>query len=468
MCNFLFNVKKINKFYDKISRKAWLKFECDTFDYGYYYAMYSTLMNITAAFGVQVPLLYFLMAFVLLFKLFADGVKFTNIHGWDLEGGGKLFELVLSRLVVGTIICHLLLFNQCFWGKLYRTMILNIIMTLFTTIVYFMLKRYPTAKLKMIVKTFNNKGRPILVFSKPTKYDSNNWVYRYTHPYLYFLGPERAHFEMKDFESNSLSGSKVSSIDSRVNNQIEVNNRLHRRFNKPLIMNFDKNENLPNSEDKIMEMEQVEAKSNSTSPKREDNLDGLQERDPFHEQRLITIKNIPKKPPLNIITEESILNSFKSMDSQSFTMDKNIYSSRFRKDGVMLDRIFQFKEEENSSPTFIKGGVKGQSQPNSSTSQKNPGKKLRNQLSKVEENLEDDDLYERNNQKISTGSDNNLISPDIYNIQNVNININIYNIDRSVKDPESGIPQEPTNQIKNLVNSHLSKPINNRNKDDSK
>lgn len=49
--NFLFRPAAINKFYIGISEKAWLKFECDTFDYGYYYAMYTTIVNLTNTFG---------------------------------------------------------------------------------------------------------------------------------------------------------------------------------------------------------------------------------------------------------------------------------------------------------------------------------------------------------------------------------------------------------------------------------
>ena len=122
--NFLFRVQAINRFYVGISEKPWLKFEPDTFDYGYYYALYTTLINVTTTFGyflvtlrIQVPLLYFMIAFVFMLKLFSDGVKFTNIHGWDVEGSGKLYEVALARAQIGTAISHMILFNQCFWNK---------------------------------------------------------------------------------------------------------------------------------------------------------------------------------------------------------------------------------------------------------------------------------------------------------------------------------------------------------------
>jgi hypothetical protein len=51
LLNFFFRVSAIDKFYLSISQKPWLKFECDTFDYGYYYAMYSTHVIIVSAFG---------------------------------------------------------------------------------------------------------------------------------------------------------------------------------------------------------------------------------------------------------------------------------------------------------------------------------------------------------------------------------------------------------------------------------
>ena len=49
--NFFFRTRAAEKFYVNISRKPWLKNETDTFDYGYYYAMYSCLINITITFG---------------------------------------------------------------------------------------------------------------------------------------------------------------------------------------------------------------------------------------------------------------------------------------------------------------------------------------------------------------------------------------------------------------------------------
>ena len=51
LLNFLFRIQAINKFYISITEKPWLKFECDTFDYGYYYAMYTTLINIVSTLG---------------------------------------------------------------------------------------------------------------------------------------------------------------------------------------------------------------------------------------------------------------------------------------------------------------------------------------------------------------------------------------------------------------------------------
>jgi hypothetical protein len=49
--NFLASVKRTDAFYKKIAEKPWLKYEGDTFDYGFYYANYTTLINIVVAFG---------------------------------------------------------------------------------------------------------------------------------------------------------------------------------------------------------------------------------------------------------------------------------------------------------------------------------------------------------------------------------------------------------------------------------
>lgn len=51
MINFFFSPSAINNFYIKISQKPWIKYEGDTFDYGYYYSVYTTLINSVGAFG---------------------------------------------------------------------------------------------------------------------------------------------------------------------------------------------------------------------------------------------------------------------------------------------------------------------------------------------------------------------------------------------------------------------------------
>jgi Calcium-dependent channel, 7TM region, putative phosphate len=327
--NFLFSVKAINKFYDRISEKAWLKFECDTFDYGYYYAMYTTLINITTTFGVQVPLLYFLMCIVLIFKLFADGVKFTNIHGWDLEGSGKLFEVALRRLLIGTTISHTLLVNQCFWGKLWRTMSVNVFMLVYSLVVYFMFKKKSIAKLSTILRILQTTATS---FKKPSKSDLRNWLFRYNHPFLCNLDQAQLMQEMEVFQSNTSS------------NDIAVRGGRKRRFNKPISI---QSPSRPGSEDKQDKEEAAPPDSHPPSKfssnrdsagQQPDLLARLQE----HHFRSSKSEDLPEgskvRPKLKIPSHT--VEGPQPADSL-FTR-----SSRFRRDGSLLDPAFKFQEED--------------------------------------------------------------------------------------------------------------------------
>lgn len=222
--NFLFRVKVINEFYHKISIKPWFKFECDTFDYGYYLAIYTTLINIATVFGTYTPLLYFLVAFLIFLKLYADGIKFTNIHGWDLEGNGKLFEVVIRRLIIGTIISHLMLMNQSFWNKQFVIFGVNTIAFIFTLTIYFLFRKFRRSNLFPLLKTVDK-----IPFDIPNSQDCANWIYRYTHPYYYVMGPAKAEVQMKELVADSHDENYQTYQDVAV----------RKRFNKPL--NFGSN-----------------------------------------------------------------------------------------------------------------------------------------------------------------------------------------------------------------------------------
>lgn len=218
LLNFFFRIKAINKFYIKISEKSWLKNEPDTYDYGYYYALYSTLINIVVTFGVQVPLLYIGLVITLSLKLFADGVKITNVHGWDIEGSGRLHELALTRIQFGTLIPHILYANQCFWNKNWRTMIVNLFMIVYSIVMVVLLKKNRLAHLQPSLRILRD-----LKFQEVKKRDIVNWVFRYSHPYIRVMGPKEAM-------------PLINEMNSPVSYNPELNPSLQNqiRFNRPI------------------------------------------------------------------------------------------------------------------------------------------------------------------------------------------------------------------------------------------
>jgi hypothetical protein len=167
-----------------------------------------------------VPILYFGLALTLSCKLFADGVKFTNIHGWDLEGSGRLFETVLARVQVGTSISHIILINQCFWNRMWRTLTINFIVLVYTLVVHFMLNKKRMARLSTIMRIIGK-----IEFKKPRKLDISNWVYRYSHPYIRVLGPKKATVYMNEINSPVSLNPRVDSwyqSQTRFNVPIQV------------------------------------------------------------------------------------------------------------------------------------------------------------------------------------------------------------------------------------------------------
>lgn len=332
--NFLFNVKAINKFYDRISEKAWLKFECDTFDYGYYYAMYTTLMNITTTFGVQVPLLYFLMCVVLVFKLFGDGVKFTNIHGWDLEGSGKLFEVALRRLLIGATISHTLLVNQCFWGKLWRTMSVNAFMMVYSLVVYFLFKKKSIAKLSTILRILEKTAT---VFKKPTKHDLWNWKFRYNHPFLCNQDQAQLLQEMDVFQSNT------SSNEAAVRGGAKK-----RRFNKPISIH---SPSRPGSEDR-QDKEEAPGPESQPASKFSSNRENQGQQPDLlarpQEQNFKSVRSedSPESVPGSKVKPKLRISS-QTQEGVPPAENTVARSSRFRKDGSMLDpQAFKFSESD--------------------------------------------------------------------------------------------------------------------------
>lgn len=128
---------------------------------------------------MQSPLLYFGLVAALTMKLFADGVKITNIHGWDIEGSGKLYEVALSRVLFGTLIPHVLYTNQCFWKGLWRTMAVNIFMIVFCLCIMYLVRTNRLARLSIVLKVLEG-----LKFKDTKKKDVINWVYKFSHPYI--------------------------------------------------------------------------------------------------------------------------------------------------------------------------------------------------------------------------------------------------------------------------------------------
>jgi len=158
------------------------------------------------------------MSTALFFKLFADGVKITNIHGWDIEGSGKLFEMALGRVQLGPSLMHIILLNQCYWTENWLGVFFNALMIVLIFITYFMLKNNLHSKIKPLLHVIDK-----IPFQEASNHDKINWVFRYSHPYIRSQGTKRG-----------------THMINEINSPVSVEPRLHpglqgqKRFNMPI------------------------------------------------------------------------------------------------------------------------------------------------------------------------------------------------------------------------------------------
>lgn len=164
------------------------------------------------------PVLYFGMSIALLFKLFSDGVKITNIHGWDLECSGRLYEVALNRLLIGLIISHVILLNECFWNTQWTIFSCNLLAVCFITGFYLFIRTKRRTTLPSLLGVVDK-----IKFQNINARDKANWVFRYSHPYIRILGTKKAIQVMNEINS-------PVSIEAKVHPLLEK----EKRFNLPI------------------------------------------------------------------------------------------------------------------------------------------------------------------------------------------------------------------------------------------
>lgn len=164
------------------------------------------------------PILYFGMSVALQFKLFADGVKITNIHGWDLECSGRLYETALNRLLIGLAIAHVILLNQCFWNNKWTLFSCNLFAVSLIIGFYLFIRTKARTTLNSILGVIDK-----VKFQNITARDKSNWVFRYSHPYIRILGTKRAIQVMNEINSPVSQEPKVHPLLEK-----------EKRFNLPI------------------------------------------------------------------------------------------------------------------------------------------------------------------------------------------------------------------------------------------
>lgn len=281
------------------------------------------------------PLLYFGLAICFTFKLFADGIKFTNIHGWDLEGSGRLFETVLERIQLGTLIPHLLLMNQCFFNEMWRTLAINVIVIIYVIVLQVFMYKSRMANLRSIMRIAGK-----IDFQKTNNLDVAYWVYRYSHPYIRVLGPKKAMSFMNDI--NSPVSLEILSMN---------NSRAPRRFNIPI------NEGSP-----------------LRSPKKESSLTELNHYQESGEKHQVEVssarKNLDMEKKFNRSGSKSLIHDDLASiklelplnGKEDSVKSENLFgsNSHFRKDGMFLDFASSpaWKQIEKSALEFNSNPLK--------------------------------------------------------------------------------------------------------------
>lgn len=280
------------------------------------------------------------MAVTLSCKLFADGIKFVNIHGWDLEGSGRLFETAVTRIQLGTVVGHIVLVNECFWNRNWRTLSINFIMIVFILAVQFVLNKKTVTKLNTVLRIIGK-----IDFQTPTSIDKSNWVYRYSHPYIRVLGPKQACVYMNE-----------------INSPVSVEPRAHtwyqeqRRYNVPLPLQSPLKKSLTKQATELLSLDDKKLEGmEKMHEKTKLNLDKNRELEMFSNKKEYEMDDgiysplqlsnrfklapaqaqeneIPKSAKL----ERPLKNQTEEADHEFFHFYSN--NSHFRRDGFNLDR----------------------------------------------------------------------------------------------------------------------------------
>lgn len=206
------SLRNIDKFYHGVRNRTWLKRETYIFQYGYYYALSTTLITATGIYGIYMPFLFFACTFFLLTKSLSDGVTFICIYGKDVQGSGRLFESNLRKLHIGVILAHLILMNRCYWDKNILAFGINTVIAILSTILNMLMNNWSVTDFKNIVYAMpgvHDDGKPLEIevikvgnterqanpqkigsdmnltdFIKPSLNDKADWVYMHTHPFI--------------------------------------------------------------------------------------------------------------------------------------------------------------------------------------------------------------------------------------------------------------------------------------------
>lgn len=202
------SLKKIDQFYHGVRNRTWLKRETYIFQYGYYYALTTTLVTVTGIYGLYMPFLFFACTFFLITKAISDGVTLICIYGKDVQGNGKLFESSLRKLHIGIILGHLVLMNRCYWGGSLLAFSINAVVVILSIGLQMLMKKWSVTDFKnmvyampgihtesrdRIVETLDFRSKttapeqervPEDRFIKPSLNDKADWVYKHTHPFI--------------------------------------------------------------------------------------------------------------------------------------------------------------------------------------------------------------------------------------------------------------------------------------------
>lgn len=158
-----------------LRQKIWKRKEFSVYQFGYYFALLVTVINICSLLAVHVPFLAIGGSFFLFLRFISDAVEFTNLKGEEIEGDGSMVHRSLRLVHLGYMGALTVLVFNCFFNSLWMYFLFNIFSLMMNLVFHILLIKFPNP----IISTSSSRATQVTNLA-----EEHEWTRLYSHPLI--------------------------------------------------------------------------------------------------------------------------------------------------------------------------------------------------------------------------------------------------------------------------------------------